>query len=146
MSDVDPSDPVSEGTFYVLGPVWYIVHRHALTLEPRQTIEGLVVGTTPKGTGFVPLFTDKDLADRFVKTQGGSELIPVRIMSPEDFLVILEQFKEQGHTHIGYDPGTTRVRLISIDNAIRDLRRSKEDHERGLDDDREMGLPGRPPA
>jgi hypothetical protein len=59
-----------------------------------------------RGVGHVAVFTDQDLAKRWV--QHGDRLqtlVPAIIETPQQWIALLSGWEQNGETRIGFDPG-----------------------------------------
>jgi hypothetical protein len=128
MADDDLLDP---GTLLVVCPVWMIAP-HPRPADPmamlRQILRGTAVASDGSEITFVPVFTDRDLAERFtcqLETRDGRDA-PVSLMEipgDEAFAVLLIALADTKVTHVVFDPVDHRDRPIPIDRilgAIRD--------------------------
>ncbi len=76
-------------------PVWYLVN----------TEHGNIMGgTRKKGERFVPIFSDEDLAERFVapKPEAAALFKPVSVAGSE-FVDFLDTIEGEGFTHVSLD-------------------------------------------
>lgn len=98
-------------------PLWTL----AVTkkLADRALAEATLRLHLPDGVNFGGLFTDEDLAFRFIE-QSGTEgkVLPVRIANEFDLLLWLEEMGERGVAVVSFDPTTERYQEPV---AIRDL-------------------------
>jgi hypothetical protein len=108
--DFDP------GSFTFTCPVWICVQRTAAQPTPFG-------GNLEDGGKFVALFTDGDLAARFVQARGESGNADIlNIPDPEHFQGLLRELREVGFTHAMFDhPGTGDQprNLVPIEELIR---------------------------
>lgn len=99
--------------FLVTGPVWFLA---------RPGAEGAVNFVTVEDTGraYIPVFTDTDLAGRYVEAHCGdipgvAALGATTAGAARDLFAALAG---QGHTHVGFDPGGRCVRVFPIAAVI----------------------------
>lgn len=71
---------------------------------------------TETGLKFVPIFTDIDLAERYIRNEplGGE---PRAIESPARLAAFLRALRADGHTHVGFDIGGTYP-VTTIDEVL----------------------------
>jgi hypothetical protein len=111
----DAYDPAS---FYILASVWHVVH--------RDTFE-VLVGDASDGRSYVPVFSDSDLAERFIGRVHDPDRIPLEFQSPVKWLEFLEALRKEGHEYIAIDPDPgKRLRIATIENVIESVRNSIE--------------------
>jgi hypothetical protein len=134
MSESD--DVLSEG-FLVNFPLWLVVPR----TEPRSPddVPGSErIGTLPgyacaveRGVTYVPVFTDQDLANRWVKHDNRLEkALLAAIETVEPWLNTLYRMKDQdGVKYLGFDPWPDGrpVRVFTIETVIREFERQHDD-------------------
>ena len=113
--DFDPD------TFFIPGHLWLIVAKpKPATME--ALCRSLVRAATPKGP-FVPVFTDTDLAYRFIERHGQTDNFePLSSPTPDEFAVILEGLMAAGYTHLAFDPEPDRARRTRIAPLVESLR------------------------
>jgi hypothetical protein len=78
------------GTFVITYPCWAIVHKHSIVRDANNKpiaytspIQFMVIDDNKGGTTF-PVFTDADLADRYLKASDNSEDFKiVAVTSPQ---------------------------------------------------------------
>jgi hypothetical protein len=127
MADDDPLDP---GPFLVVYPVWMIAP-HPRPADPTALLRQILRGTAVAGDGseitFVPVFTDRDPAERFacqLETRDGRDA-PVSVMEvPDDeaFAVLLIALADTRVTHVVFDPEDHRDRPIPIARILGPIR------------------------
>jgi len=108
-----------ESAFILVAPPWLLV-------EPgkadgfRLTDVILVPPKDPKGGRLLPLFTDDDLARRYVaggnKKDAGYE--PVQLGNLAELLELLVQFRALGVSHVAIDPGSGYCHPRTIQSVI----------------------------
>jgi hypothetical protein len=126
-------DPADDGfyptAFLIVYPVWLIAPVPLPTDLPRliqRLIQGVSVGVSGT-TNYVPVFTDRDLAERFGnQLEGaGGEDAEVSLMSVPDgayFKKLLGLLLTAGRTHVSFDPeehGDNPVLITRVLAALR---------------------------
>lgn len=111
--------------FLVTGPICLVADRSTAHL-PLGKGMGIMVGTDGK-VPFVFLFTDADLAERFIKTTDDpTRYVVKQFLEPRDFVIGLEKLAQLGHTHVNIDcPGISiagRKRVGSLADMLRAAR------------------------
>jgi hypothetical protein len=100
-------DDVSEAQFYAQFPLWYLATDGPVpAADPslRARIPHGFIGGEADGTGFVAVFTDTDLAERFVTANDLNGAALRRIRDARHFLKLLGRFPPEA-THVSFDPG-----------------------------------------
>jgi hypothetical protein len=113
------------GKFYADYPLWTL---HDEALEKKRGIGGkggIPQINFPKIGAVLAIFTDVDLANRFLEEAGGPVMSPVALRKPEDLLSIAEHFQREGVEYVAIDisvkpPGAV---LHPIGEFIDDARR-----------------------
>ena len=92
--------PFDHNEFWVTGPLWVVVERN-----PPPGSAGYAYGRAD-GVEYLMVFTDRDLANRFVQHDDRLKtLVPGIVETPAQWLGLLELALQQGCTHVGFDPG-----------------------------------------
>ncbi len=99
-------------SFVLTFPLWAIAHG-ASKSEQIHSGQGFIVFREEGKTDFVPVFTDVDLANRFLEKHQDPALIKVRLKDLEAFGAFLEVMTRQGQTLISFDP-TERANVLSL--------------------------------
>jgi len=81
-------------------PLWMLFSVERLK-EFGNFGESLPGFTNADGLSFVPVFTDKDIAQRFAKQSGGLELLPIENLDRLCF--ILRLYQKKGVPYVGTD-------------------------------------------
>lgn len=118
--DFDPNQ------FIVVNPLWYVADRKSLD-DPDARGVVFAKGVTSGGRAFVAVFTDRDLAERFVERVRLPDAVPVEIRTPTEFLTILDYLAETGSEHelIAIDPESGQLpRIATIARVIQAVRES----------------------
>ena len=113
----DPSDPVDPGRFVADLPVWLIVSQGFLTGGP---LDPLV--TTADVGQVLQVFTDEDLASRYIQEQKMSGVVPLPVRTPAALRQLLEDFEKAGGGHVGIDAGQGRARLYAVQEILDGIR------------------------
>jgi hypothetical protein len=127
MADDTGSSPADPGEFVVVEPV-YVIAPSPPPADQLEALRRLARGTAPGPDGtpttFVVAFTDRDLAEQFVRDVGppGAALTPLRLATRETFAVALENLARMGVTHVAFDPGPEQVRVLDVARVIHGLR------------------------
>jgi hypothetical protein len=112
---------LAPGMFYADYPLWTL-YDAAL----GQGKAGIPQINGPNMEPFLAIFTDVDLAKRFIEDLRRPDVEPVALREPKAVLAILEHFQQKGIKHVGLDfsfhPGG--VHLHPIGEFIEDVRRS----------------------
>jgi hypothetical protein len=117
--DFDP------GRFVIVNPIWYVVSRESLE-SLSTTGPGIAQAKTSDGRWYLPLFTDQDLAERFIQ-RTGLDGEPIETPLPSNFLNLLEYLERTGHEYTAIDPEPGRpLRIGPISRVIQAVRRSIE--------------------
>ena len=98
-------------TFSLTFPLWFPIHPDAIGAGVMRTkLENGNIGT--------PLFTDKDLAERFIASIPGMQIPYILGMAgePKEILPILNFCAKKGITHVAFDQGLRTARFHLIDD------------------------------
>jgi hypothetical protein len=107
--DFDPN------RFVFVYPVW--------TCARPGTFD-MIGGNVTRGGKFIAVFTDEDLADRFLESRGLSGCADLLFFEDKDTLAgALKLLQQSGFTHVAVDPAGVDVGEAAkpIDNVIRDV-------------------------
>jgi hypothetical protein len=105
------------------GPLW-----HAGDAEG-----GIGLGGTTGGRPYVPVFTRRDLAERWTARSGIPRLVPIELPTPAGFLAFLASLAGGAHGRVAVDPEPHRpTRSHSISEVIAALRRGTDRAVAGL--------------
>jgi hypothetical protein len=105
-------EPFDPGQFLIRLPLFLVIRRQGpLPQKPADEPAGVVrvrgyVCVVGGGVRHVAVFTDRDLADRWV--QHGDRLqtlVPAIIETPKQWIALLRGWELNGETRIGFDPG-----------------------------------------
>src|SRR4051812_41709807 len=71
----------NEGRFLVTGPIWMLLDRSSLLMDPATGGSSIrsgakVLGGVAEAGPFVVAFTDRDLAERFLELHPADDLVP----------------------------------------------------------------------
>jgi hypothetical protein len=108
----DTEQPHNPSGFLLTFPLFAVAHGNS-TSERIHRGKGFIVFKQERKTDFVPVFTDMDLADRFLEKHGDPELVKVRLRDMETFRTFLQALTIAGVTLISFDP-TERARVCSL--------------------------------
>lgn len=70
----------------------------------------------------VPVFTDHDLAARFLERAGSPPLKPFTCPTREGLAAVFEKLLEVGETHLGFEPVNTALNLFPRQQGPADQR------------------------
>jgi hypothetical protein len=104
-------------------PLWTL---YDSALDKRLGMPGGVPLINPPGMGtLLAVFTDADLAKRFIEDLRRPDVIPLALREPKALLKIVEYFQQRGVANVGIDisfhpPG---MQLHPIGEFIDDIRR-----------------------
>jgi len=120
-------DAINDDEFLVCGHLWLIAPKprpEELTKLCKSILRAEIVRQDGTKGRHVPVFTDSDLAYRFIEgLEGkGAALKPFSSPTLEEFAVILLNLLELGDTHLGFDPEPTHVRAIPIPRVLEGMR------------------------
>jgi hypothetical protein len=104
--------------FLLTFPLFAVAHGNS-TSEQVHRGQGFIVFRQEGKTDFVPIFTDMDLADRFLAKHGDPALVKVRLKDMETFRAFLLALTVAGVTLISFDP-TERARVCSLAVVMRE--------------------------
>jgi hypothetical protein len=93
--------PIDPDAFVVAWPLFLVIDKTTCHLSIKEG-KGIAIGQTGSAD-FVPLFTDRDLAERFIRRLGNPRLVPEEIV-PAEALDLLQELALLEHTHVGFDP------------------------------------------
>ena len=105
-------EPFDPGQFLIRLPLFLVIRREGPpSQKPADEPAGRVrvrgyVCLMNRGVGHVAVFTDCDLANRWV--QHGDRLqtlVPALIATPKQWIALLRGWELNGETRIGFDPG-----------------------------------------
>jgi hypothetical protein len=128
----EPDDlGVDPNVFYSPGPLWVVAVRKTVGLdektgEPVANSATAIVSGSTKNRRFIAVFTDEDLAERFVAQQGSLDFIPAKILSAAEYVGLLETWPRTGFTHVAYDLGKARTParfMVPIARAADEIKR-----------------------
>lgn len=125
--DPDDEDDAPYPEFLVNGHLWLIapIPRPEGTLEVCRSVVRIEVelrgGSTAK---CVPVFTDSDLAYRFIEKSSNNSQTwkPFSCPTVEEFAVVLLTLLGIGDTHLGFDLERTHVRRIPIPRVLEGIK------------------------
>lgn len=113
--------------FWVSGPTWFIAPFPRPT-DPAELVRGIrqmgIETASGKEGTVIPLFSDLDLAERFVaKLDDGDKYKPLTCDSNLGIAAILAELMKLGETHVLFDPEPTfdPRRMFSIYQVIRGI-------------------------
>jgi hypothetical protein len=92
-------------TFTTGNGIWHVVDGNKLDSGPNELMASVATGTTKSGKTFVVAFTDKDLAERFVKMLGKQNLVLFPFPNEQLWLNFLEDLPGAGYEYVAFDPG-----------------------------------------
>jgi len=127
MRDLDERDPVDENIFTVVGPLWLIApcpQPTALVELCKTIVRGFVKSKGGTLVPYVPVFTDGDLAYRFVERLGQvpGKLKPFMCPTLKELVILLQALVALGETRVGFDSEPTHVRVIPISRVLQGVR------------------------
>jgi hypothetical protein len=99
-------------------PVWVV--------SRKDNPESLAGGPMPGGGKFVAVFTDEDLAERFIRqTCRESESATGAIADADAFSGFLRVMQSAGYTHVVLDPSgkPAQVKTLDIDSLLKAVER-----------------------
>jgi hypothetical protein len=108
---------------FIFNTVWHIF--------PKQSIENvesggkldIMQGCTVDGRWYVIAFTDRALAEEFMKRRDDPQLIALEMLSLNVWVDYLEVLYDDGHEYISFDPNEgKRIDLRPIKSVIDELR------------------------
>jgi hypothetical protein len=102
-------------------PVWTVAKQGAPDVPAG--------GHLPGGVKFIVMFTDEDLADRFITATGReTDGLATSVDDPVTFLGMLDLWHKDGYTHLVLDPSgrPAHERLVSIDRLMVDLAKGNQ--------------------
>jgi hypothetical protein len=110
---MDDTDQLHDPNGFLLTfPLFAVAHGNS-TSEQIHRGKGFIVFTQQGKTDFVPIFTDMDLADRFLEKDGDPDLVKVRLKDMESFRAFLQALAMAGVTLISFDPAE-RARVCAL--------------------------------
>lgn len=112
-------ESIDDNSFMVSFPVWLWVH-------PKSLHKGHIKLSGPEGQIAVPLFTDKDLASRFIMEESPeseklSHYVPAVANTRQDLEKLLDGFSANGITHVTFDHtsrGATYYEITLVKSII----------------------------
>lgn len=115
-------DLFDSNEFLVVGPLWFV----APFPRPHGTEETATAVTkvvTDSGS-HAAVFTDLDLADRFLESIGSRErLKPFTLPDKWRFAEFLRLLQSLGETRLAFDPGEKHARVLPISRVIASIHR-----------------------
>lgn len=127
------SEPiVDENLFWVPGPVWVVNRAGGVTVDDEgrpvlsdettvARVEGRVEG---ERCNAIVVFTDRDLAERFIAGLPRPGQATATFRTPEHFAAFLQRAARRGETHVGFDPGEV-VRFSPIQDVLDGIAKRK---------------------
>ena len=113
-------DPVIEDTFLLTFPMWFPIH-------PTAMSKGFIAVNGPSGEHGTPLFTDKDLLNRFIASvpplrhyEGGA------ITGRQPLADLLNLIEAKGFTHVTIDHTQRGAMFFPIPQLREKLSRIRE--------------------
>jgi hypothetical protein len=116
--DFDPNK------FIIANPLWYVAGRKSIDNPDARGII-FAKGMTSGGRTFVAVFTDRDLAERFIERANLTDAMPIEIQTPTQFLTILDYLVSTGSEHelIAIDPEPGQCpRIATVARVIQSVR------------------------
>jgi hypothetical protein len=106
---------------FLIYHVWLVVNREALHRNPAELAP--VIDRLPDGTLYLPVFSDSDLAQRFIDRAGvGQEAIPFEV-TQADFVDVFDFFLKAGYENVAIDPEPNQgLRIAKLFEILRDFR------------------------
>jgi hypothetical protein len=105
-------EPFDPGQFLIRLPLWLVITREGPPPQhPANEHAGVVrvrgyVCLVNRGVRHVAVFTDRDLANRWVQHDDRLQtLVPAIIETPKQWIALLRGWELNGETRIGFDPG-----------------------------------------
>jgi hypothetical protein len=86
--------------FDIYNPVWHLVSRISLA---NPNLRMVVAEAGKEGAWFVPVFTDRELAERALARMNHPDFIALEMESPEAWLLFLERLQHDGYERIAFD-------------------------------------------
>jgi hypothetical protein len=83
-------------------PCWTLAD--PVKVERRGLIEGVHLLDNTVGDGFLPLFSNEEMADRLIQELSLVGIIPVRIDRPDDLRQLLAAYEATGGIHATINP------------------------------------------
>jgi hypothetical protein len=131
MADERDDSGFDPNIFYAPGAAWVVAFRQTARWDETAG-EAVATGATAVISGqtetrrFIAVFSDKDLAERFIAQQESTDLVPAKIRNPAEYVSILERWGQAGFTHVAYDLGklgTPARFMFPIARAIDEIKR-----------------------
>jgi hypothetical protein len=116
----DPSDAVDPHVFDIVNPPWAVAETSRV--DPATGRGAGWAGFTVGEKRVIILFTDRDLAERFIERLARPNLAPCQFGTPRDYLRWLEEMAKHGYTHIGFDHEPNRARLLPLARVLAEVR------------------------
>jgi hypothetical protein len=117
----DPTDPVDPNEFLLVASPWAVVAISQATSGKTRIEE--VAGLTKANRRIAFLFSDRDLAEEWIRRTGRTDWFPMQLGTPIEYLRWLEQLQTMGFTDATFDPGPKRMRTAPVARMIEDMRR-----------------------
>jgi hypothetical protein len=111
------------GKFYADYPLWTLYDE---ALAKKLGMPGGVPRINPPGMGpLVAIFTDVDLAKRFIEDLRRPDVTPLALPNPKAVLAVAEHFQKAGVEHVGLDISfhPPSMQIHPIGEFIDDVRR-----------------------
>lgn len=122
------SDAAAERFEFVF-PVWTLAYADRLEHEGLPEAIAIVIGKNDRKS--ITVFTDEDLALRFVREHRVPNVVPVQVESPASFREWRSPLEGQGVTHVQLDPTADRTKRgwqDTLAKFIADLREGDDGH------------------
>src|SRR5262249_16473892 len=113
MGQADPARSKTVSKYVADFPLWY------LSIPGQAKPKDILGGPMPAGGKFAPVFSDEDLAQRFVSSDARFKAVAVHRPELTDFL---DQIEERGFTHVAIDPKPRTTAAYTV--SVSDLRRA----------------------
>lgn len=97
-------------------PVWAIVN--IANFQAKGLLSSIVTAKSPEVSDFLLMFTDDDLAKRFIEDNQASGCAPVEIKTEQALRSILIDLKKNGLAHVGIDVSNSKGRFYPIGDII----------------------------
>jgi hypothetical protein len=115
--------------FDIYNPVWHLVSRVSLA---NPNFRMVVAEGGKEGESFVPVFTDRDLAERALARMNHPDMVALEMECPETWLLFLERLQHDGYERIAFDIEPGQVpRGGTIAYVIEALRKSIREQSKG---------------
>jgi hypothetical protein len=114
--------------FDIYSPVWHIVSRISLA---NPHLRMVVAEGGKEGAWWIPVFTDQDLALRFLTRMNHPNMIALEMECPETWLLFLERLQHDGYERLAFDPEPGQIsRGGTIADVIKAVRKSIRDQKK----------------